>query len=74
MLYAGTSRKPNLNLGADGSGIVRNIARNIAPPELLLKGNFVGLNWSEVCASLEPKSPEEKIPVLKILNEKLFTN
>ena len=56
-------RRSNFDAGRDSSGVIRNISRQNIPPEILAKGNFCNVEWTDVCRYLEPKSAEDKTKV-----------
>jgi hypothetical protein len=52
--------------GRDGGGIYRNIARETRIPNILTKGKYSTLEWSEICKLFSSKPTDERVQVMKI--------
>ena len=49
--------------GRDGGGIYRNIARETRIPNILTKGKYSTLVWSEICKLFTSKPTDERVQV-----------
>lgn len=49
--------------GKDGGGIYRNIARETRIPNILTKGKYSTLEWSEICKLFSSKPTDERFQV-----------
>ena len=53
--------------GRDGGGIYRNIAREVRIPNILTKGKYSTINWTNICRILGQKTIEDPLQVLFLL-------
>lgn len=53
------------DLGIDGGGVYRNIARENRIPDILSNGNYSTLSWAEICKHFSTKANEDRVEVMK---------